>query len=124
MDPWSKGDYSRHIQEALMVVEKLPKVNHSSGRVRGHVRWAAPILESRRRRNRGRYREKGSVLEGFWIGVGPSPKRPAGAARGHAAPAGCLGGACDPSGSSSVIPEASCTLILYYIFLEFLEHFK
>ena len=30
MDPWSKEDYSRHIREALMVVEKLSEVNPSS----------------------------------------------------------------------------------------------
>src|SRR3954462_10956185 len=61
MDPWSKVDYSRHIREALMVVEKLPEVNPPSGRVLGQVRRAVPILESPRRRNRGRYCEKGSV---------------------------------------------------------------
>src|SRR3954471_9555157 len=65
MDPWSKGDYSRHIQEALMVVEKLPEVNPPSGRVPGQVRRAVLILESRRRRNRGRYREKGSTPRDF-----------------------------------------------------------
>src|SRR3954469_14371693 len=61
MDPWSKGDYSRHIREALMVVEKLPEVNRPSGRVSGQVRRDVPILESPRRQNRGRYRENGSV---------------------------------------------------------------
>ena len=44
----SKGDYSRHIREALMVVEKLPEVNPPSGRVSGQVRRAIPILESLR----------------------------------------------------------------------------
>src|SRR3954468_20528961 len=33
MDARSKGDYSRHIREALMVVEKLPEVNPPSDRV-------------------------------------------------------------------------------------------
>ena len=61
MDPWSKGDYSRHIHEALMVVEKIPEVNPPSGRVPGQVRRVVPILELPRRWNRGRYREKGSV---------------------------------------------------------------
>ena len=37
MDPWSKGDYSRHIREVLMVVEKPPEVNPPSGRVSGQV---------------------------------------------------------------------------------------
>src|SRR4051812_19716870 len=61
MDPWSKNDYSWHIREALMVVEKLPEVNPPSGRVPGHDRLAAPILESGRRRNIGRYRKRGSI---------------------------------------------------------------
>ena len=62
MDPWSKEDYSRNIREALMMVEKLPEVNHPSVRVPRQDRLAVPILESRWRRNRGRYHEKGSVL--------------------------------------------------------------
>src|SRR4051794_35482651 len=58
MDPWSKGDYSWHIQEALMVVEKLPEINPPSGRVPGQVHRALQILESPWRRNRGEYHEK------------------------------------------------------------------
>src|SRR4051812_46318275 len=65
MDPWYKGDYSRHIREVPMVVERLPEVNRPSGRVPGQDRLAAPILESRQRRNRGRYREKGSASRVF-----------------------------------------------------------
>ena len=34
-DPWSKEDYSWHVQEASMAVEKLPEVNPPSGRVLG-----------------------------------------------------------------------------------------
>src|SRR4051812_28198647 len=45
MDPWSKGDYSLHIREALMVVEKLPEINPPSVRVQGQVLLAIPILE-------------------------------------------------------------------------------
>ena len=33
MDPWSKGDYSWLIREALMVVERFPEVIPPSGRV-------------------------------------------------------------------------------------------
>ena len=33
MDPWSKVDYSRHIRDASMAMEKLPEVNPPSGRV-------------------------------------------------------------------------------------------
>src|SRR3954469_9321871 len=65
MDPWSKGDYSRIIREASMVVEKVPVVILPSGRVPGRVPLALPILEARRRRNRDAIVEKGSRPEGF-----------------------------------------------------------
>ena len=65
MDPWSKGDYSRIIREASMVVEKVPVVILPSGRVPGRVLLVLPILEARRRRNRDEIAKKGSVLEGF-----------------------------------------------------------
>src|SRR4051812_39210497 len=65
MEPWSKVYYSRLIQEASMVVEKLPEVNPPSGRVPGRGLLALPILEARRRRNRGKIGKKGSVLGGF-----------------------------------------------------------
>src|SRR3954469_23728007 len=65
MDPWSKRDYSRHIREASMMVEKLPKVNPPSGRVSGRGLLVLPILEERRRRNRGDIAKKGSVFGGF-----------------------------------------------------------
>src|SRR4051795_11951003 len=65
MDPWSKVDYSRFIQEASMVVEKLPEVVPPSGRVSGRGLLVLPILEARRRRNRGEIAKKGSISEGF-----------------------------------------------------------
>src|ERR1041385_8285384 len=65
MDPWSKVDYSRFIQEASKVVEKLPEVVPPSGRVPGRGLLVLPILEALRRRNRGEIAKKGSVLEGF-----------------------------------------------------------
>src|SRR3954451_19591172 len=65
MDPWSKVDYSRFIQEASMVVEKLPEVIPPSGRVPGKGLLVLPILEARRRRNRGEIAKKGSRHEGF-----------------------------------------------------------
>ncbi|KAI4991902.1 hypothetical protein ZWY2020_040288 [Hordeum vulgare] len=37
MDSWSKEDYSRHIREAYIGVEKLPKVNPPSRTVLGSV---------------------------------------------------------------------------------------
>jgi len=59
MDPWSKGDYSRLIREALMVVERLPEVIPPSGRVPGRGLLMLPILEALRRRNRGENRDAG-----------------------------------------------------------------
>ena len=65
MDPWSKVDYSPHILEASMVEEKLPEVDPPSGRVPGRVLMVLPILEARRRRNRGEIAKKGTVFGGF-----------------------------------------------------------
>src|SRR3954470_11283701 len=62
MDPWSKVDYSRIIREASMMEERPPEVNPPSGRVPGRGLLALPILEARRRRNRGEIAKKGSVL--------------------------------------------------------------
>src|SRR3954467_11451893 len=79
MDPWSKVDYSRFIREASMVVEKLPEVIPPSGRVPGRGILVFPILEARRRRNRGEIAKKCSVPEGFSLrGI----NRRKGAARG------------------------------------------
>src|SRR3954469_16714303 len=88
MDPWSKGDYSRIIREASMVVEKVPVVIHPSGRVPGRVLLALPILEARRRRNRDEIAKKGSRLEGFGTSV---KYRPKGDVRGHLGGPGALG---------------------------------
>src|SRR3954464_301479 len=102
MDPWSKGDYSQHIQEALMVVEKPSKINPPSGRVPGQVRRALPILESPRRQNRGEYREKKCLPRVSVTGVnigrrgapGCGPTSQAASWRGQEGPAptGRLGG--------------------------------
>src|SRR3954464_7091847 len=109
MDPWSKGDYSRIIREASMVVEKVPVVILPSGRVPGRVPLALPILEARRRRNRDAIVERGSRPEGFETcfkytpkggvgrpqgGPGAPPARP----RGGGAPPGRLGPWWPPSG--------------------------
>src|SRR4051812_29274408 len=53
MDPWSKGDYSRHIREASLAMEGLPEVVPSSGRVSWQLLLATLILKLRRR-----YREE------------------------------------------------------------------
>src|SRR4051812_48862416 len=79
MDPWSKGYYSRHIWEALMVVEKLPEINPPSGRVLGQVCGALPILESPRLWNRGEYREKRCLPR---VSVMVCKYRPKGGTRG------------------------------------------
>src|SRR3954462_14558675 len=86
MDPWSKGDYSRIIREASMVVEKVPVVILPSGRVPGRVPLALPILEAWRRRNRDAIMEKGSRPEGVETCFKYTPK---GGVRG---PTGCPGG--------------------------------
>src|SRR3954462_3007290 len=82
MDPWSKGDYSRIIREASMVVEKVPVAILPSGRVPGRVLLALPILEARRRRNRDAIVEKGSRPEGFETCFKYTPKGGSGGTRG------------------------------------------
>ena len=62
-----------------MVVEKIPEVNPPSGRVLGRGLLVLPILEARRRRNRGGIAKKGSVLRGFGM---RGKYRRRGAARG------------------------------------------
>src|SRR3954463_13960804 len=65
MDPWSKGDYSRHIREASMAMEGLPEGVYPSGRVPEQLLQAGPILKRRRRRKREGFAKKGSVSKGF-----------------------------------------------------------
>src|SRR3954467_9958411 len=61
-DPWSKGDYSRHIREASMAMDGLPEGVSPSGRVPKQLLQAALILKRWRRRNREGFAKKGSVL--------------------------------------------------------------
>ena len=65
MDSWSKGDYSRVIREASMVVEKLPVVILPSGRVPGRVLLVLPILEAAAAAEQRWDREKKPCSEGF-----------------------------------------------------------
>src|ERR1041385_4915571 len=103
-----------------MVVEKLPEVVPPSGRVPGRGLLVLPILEARRRRNRGVIAEKVSRHGGFMSrgiyrrrgqtggppGVQGAPWR--GPTLGRAGRAsGALVG---PLWTPSVIPEASYTL--------------
>ena len=89
MDSWSKGDYSRVIREASMVVEKLPVVILPSGRVPGRVLLVLPILEAAAAAEQRWDREKKSCSEGFG---GPSKYMPKGgtgrASGGPGAPPG------------------------------------
>src|SRR6187399_3406689 len=75
MHSWSKGDYSRVIREASMVVEKLPVVILPSGRVPGRVLLVLPILEATAAAEQRWDREKSSSSEGF---EGPSKYMPKG----------------------------------------------
>ena len=74
MDPCSKVDYSRHIREALLVVEKLPEIDPPSGRVSGQGLLAIPISGSRRRRNSGEIRDTGFLRRVSGIGSKYRPK--------------------------------------------------
>src|SRR3954470_22534103 len=65
MDPWSKGDYSRHIREASMAMDGLPEGVFPSDRVPEQLLQAAPILKRRPQRNREEFAKKGSCSEGF-----------------------------------------------------------
>src|ERR1043165_1193935 len=62
MDPWSKGDYPRHIREASIAMDGLPEGVPPPDRVPGQLLQAAPILKRRRRRYRGEFAEKRSIL--------------------------------------------------------------
>src|ERR1043165_10224200 len=65
MDPWSKGDYSRHIREVSMAMDGLPEGVSPSCRVPEQLLQAAPILKRRRQRNREEFAKNGSCSEGF-----------------------------------------------------------
>src|SRR3954466_3944414 len=62
MDPWSKWDYSWHIQEASMAMEGLPEVVPPSDRVPGQLLLAAPILKRRWWRYREEMGKRTSIL--------------------------------------------------------------
>src|SRR4051794_34033595 len=123
MVPSSKVDYSRHIREASMAMEKLPEVNRPSGRVPGQRLLAAPILKRQRRRNIQGIGKKvlprGFSERGVNIGGGGSqgatrePRRPQGATRVGPRHQGAWG----PSGSPPPPLDNSgsfrCTDFLY-----------
>src|SRR4051812_22621885 len=78
MDPWSKGDYSRHIREASMAMEGLPELVPPFGRVPGKLLLAAPILKRRRRRSREENRNRSILV----VSSAGAKYRPRGAPRG------------------------------------------
>src|SRR3954464_5684148 len=87
MDPWSKVDYSRHIQEASMEMEGLSEVIPPSGRVTGLRLLAAPILKRRRRLYREEIGKKTSISGVSSMGVIYGQRGAArGATRGPGAP--------------------------------------
>src|SRR3954462_7003318 len=87
----------------------------------------APDLGSATAAEQRRDREKGFPVSGFCeggqpggpAGVQAAPWRGPTLGRAGRAPGALVG----PLWPPSMIPEASCTLIFYWIFLEFLEHF-
>src|ERR1041384_3924191 len=133
MDPWSKGDYSRHIREASMAMDGLPEGVSPSVRVPEQLLQAAPILK-RRRRNREGFTKKGSVLGVSTPGGKYRRRGRRGDPRGsQEAPwrGRGWGRARHPLGSLVVapfhllvLPEGSVTLIFNIIFPEFFGHFK
>src|SRR3954468_7374488 len=87
MDPWSKGDYSRHIREASMAMEGLPEVVPPFGRVPGQLLLAAPILKRQRRRYR---EENGNSISILGVSSAGAKYRTKGAPRGATGqPGGC-----------------------------------
>src|ERR1041384_7239695 len=61
-DPWSKGDYSRHVREVSMAMDGLPEGVSPSGRVSEQLLQEAPILKRRRRRKKEVFAKIRSVL--------------------------------------------------------------
>src|SRR3954462_12714433 len=79
MDPWSKGDYSRHIREASMAMDGLPEGIPPSGMVPGQLLLEAPILKRWRRRKR---EENGNSRSILGVSITGGKYRPKGAPRG------------------------------------------
>src|SRR3954470_16497540 len=106
-DPWSKGDYSRHIREASMAMDGLPEGVSPSGRVPEQLLQAAPILKRRWRRNREEFAKKGSYYgflpRGVNIGEGGSREDPRGSQEASWCGLG-WGRARDPPGCLVVAP--------------------
>src|SRR3954471_16201520 len=117
-----------------MVVEKLPEVIPPSGRVPGRGLLVLPILEARRRRNKGEITKKGSVFRGFGTkeiyrrrgnpggppGVQAASRRGPTLGRAHWPHRHQVGPLWPPFGRL----DASGMLIFYIFFPEFFWHFK
>ena len=130
MDSWSKEDYSRHVREASMAVEKLPEVNPPSGRVPGRGLLTLSISEALRRRNDGEIRDS---RKSGRVSSPDSKYRPKdGTGGGGAHPGSLLArprasqrqqvawAAPDPLSPIFGDPEASVSLIFIYFFWNFL----
>ena len=116
-----------------MVVDKLSEVNPPSGRVPGQGILAAPLLEARRRQNRGEIAKKGSVLGVLEDEVNIGQRGVRGWPRVSRLPPGATTRGVAPPGSldhgAPLWPcfgalECSVSLIFYIFFLEFFGHFK
>src|SRR4051812_18847258 len=109
MDPWSKGDYSRHIREASMAMEGLPEVVPPSGRVPRQLLLAALILKRRRQWYKEDFGNNKSILGVSSTGA---KYRPTGAPRGtHQAPKRAGGAAL--GGAPSWVPGGSTPFLLW-----------
>ena len=97
MDPWSKGDYSRHIWEASMAMEGLLEVVPPSGRVSGQLLLAAPMLKRWQRWYREENGNKRSILG---VSSTRAKYRRRGAPRGPTR---------DPEGSLARLPPGRAT---------------
>src|SRR4051812_36542020 len=74
MDPWSKGDYSRHIREASMAMDGPPEGVPPSGKVSWKLLLSAQILKRRRQRYREENGNSRSILGVSFAGTKYRPK--------------------------------------------------
>src|SRR3954469_15979933 len=134
MDPWSKGDYSRIVREASMVVEKVLVVILPSGRVPGEFSWRSRSwkrggggTEMRSRKRVPLSRVLGRVLnigqrvtsEGTWGAQAP-PRRGQEGGRATRAPGALVASLRLSFG----VLEGSGTLIFHIFFPEFFWQFS
>src|SRR4051812_37104788 len=110
MDPWSKGDYSRHTRKASMEVDGVPEVVPPSGRVPGQLLLATPILKWRRPRYTEEFGNNRSILGVSSVGA---KYRTKGAPRGATRQSG--GFATRPRGGAACAPGFLVVALLPYL---------